>query len=274
MHYAKSGTGPETVFLHGIASDGRLWNDVVSSVSAELTCIVVELLGQGGVPSDGDYRLSFDRCVRELEELRETLGHAEWNLVGHDIGSTMAVLYAGAHPDRVRSLCICSGPVVPDFRPPAIFRPLRMAGLGDCIGPFAVPLIWRFAIPLAFKRRDAAARRAVAEFRAPFRGWRGSRGFVQLLRWGDPKDVMGRTRRILMSLDCPVLVIHGRNDPAIPLRFAAEAASLAPRGALEVMDARHFLPIDEPALLSEHLQSFLRKRHAVDRGRHALSSGG
>ena len=76
MHYAKGGTGPETVFLHGIASDGRLWNDVVSFVSAELTCIVVELLGQGGVPSDGDYRLSFDRCVRELEEMRSMMAIA------------------------------------------------------------------------------------------------------------------------------------------------------------------------------------------------------
>ena len=273
MHYSKSGTGPATVFIHGIASDSRLWKNVVSFLSAELTCIVVELLGPGGVSSDGSYKLNFERFVQELEELRDTLGYTNWNIVGHDIGSTMAVLYAGAYPDRVRSLCICSAPVVPDFRPPTIFRLLRIVGLGDFIGPFAIPLIWRFAIPVAFKRRDAAARRAVAEFRTPFCGWRGSRNFLELLRWGDPKDVMGRTRRILMSLNCSVLVIHGRKDPAIPLRFPAEAASLAPRGALEVMDARHFLPIDEPALLSEHLQSFLRERHAVDRGRHALLSG-
>ncbi len=257
MHYSIRGMGPVTVFLHGIASDGRLWDDVVSALSPELTCVVVEFLGPGGVPASGDYRLNLNRCVRELDELRETLGYAQWNVVGHDMGSTIAVLYAGAHPDRVRSLCICTAPVVPDFRPPAIFRPLRMAGLGDCIGPFAVPLVWRFAIPRAYKRRDGAARRAIAEFRTPFRGWRGSRGFIQLLRRGDPKDIMGQTGRILSSLDCPVLVIHGRKDPAIPLRLAAEAANLAPQGALVVMEARHFLPIDEPALLSEHLRSFL-----------------
>ena len=103
---------------------------------------------------------------------------------------------------------------------------------------------------------------------------RGAHRFIQLLRWGDPRDFMGRTRRILESLDCPVFVIHGRKDPAIPLRFAAEAARLAPRGALEVMDARHFIPIDEPEVLSRHLRSFLCEQHAVHRRRHALSSEG
>lgn len=46
------------------------------------------------------------RQIADIEELRNQLGIAQWNVVGISWGSTLALSYAAAHPDRVSGMVL------------------------------------------------------------------------------------------------------------------------------------------------------------------------
>lgn len=52
--------------------------------------------------------VTVERMVADVEALREHLGVDEWTVLGHSWGGMYAMLYATAHPDRVRGLVLSS----------------------------------------------------------------------------------------------------------------------------------------------------------------------
>jgi proline iminopeptidase len=58
------------------------------------------------VPLGGLAGNTLDHLVRDIERLREHLGVARWMLFGGSWGSTLALAYAQAHPDRVSALVL------------------------------------------------------------------------------------------------------------------------------------------------------------------------
>lgn len=47
-----------------------------------------------------------DKLISDLEKLRKHLGIKQWHVAGHSWGSTLSLLYAEKHPDRVLSLTV------------------------------------------------------------------------------------------------------------------------------------------------------------------------
>lgn len=71
-------------------------------------------------------------------------------------------------------------------------------------------------------------------------------------------------RSILLSVDAPVLILHGRFDSLVPLEAAIEHQRLVPQSELRVFDDRHFLPINRPGDIARPIAAFVAK---VDAGR-------
>lgn len=258
MKHRVIGRGPALLFLHGLPTDGRLWDRAARALSRRHTCVLVDLPGLSGSEAPRAGGLDADACVAALEQLRADLGLAAWDLVGHDAGAAIAALYAAGHPDRVRRLVLLSPPLLADFRPPIVMRLLRRKGLGELLAPLLLPLLWRLLLPLALVRpHEAANRRLLQGFAAPYRGPRGRRRFLRLVRWGDPAVVLGRIEARLGAIQAPALVLHGRRDLVIDPSYAERAAALIPGARLRLLDAGHYLALEEPALLAGELARFL-----------------
>jgi pimeloyl-ACP methyl ester carboxylesterase len=222
------GTGPPVLLLHGLPTSGRLWDYVVPALQYEFTCIVVDLPGAGASPPLAAPGLDPQRYGQELEALRERLAIPAWHIVGHDAGALLAVHYAARWGTHLHKLVLCSPPLFPEHRIPAIFRLLRMPVLGDIIAPVGTLLLWTAVMEAGIGHRDARTRQIIQAFRQPYLGWAGARRFVRLLRWGDPRQVMGATAQLLPTITTPTLILHGTQDSAIPIRFAQRAATVLP----------------------------------------------
>jgi len=259
VKFRKQGTGPAVLLLHGLPTSGRLWDEVVPLLQARYTCIVVDLPGFGESPLRADGSLSAIDYAEDVESLRQQLALSSWHIVGHDAGSPLAVQYAAKYGEHVGKLVLCSAPLFPEFRPPSFIRPLRIPVVGDILALLVVPLLWRYGIYLAFRRRDERLRQIIAAFHQPFAGFSGIRRFVYLARWGDPAQVLSKIAALLPTVHAATLIIHGRHEQVISPEFAVRAAQIMPHAQAQIIDCGHFLPLDCPETLSDLLLRFFEE---------------
>jgi pimeloyl-ACP methyl ester carboxylesterase len=106
------GDGPVVVFLHGLASSHHVWNSVIPRVSKTNRCISFDLLGFGGSPRPDWPAYSVTDHIRAIHRSISALSlNSPIILVGHSMGSILAVAYAETYPKEVASLVLCSLPI-------------------------------------------------------------------------------------------------------------------------------------------------------------------
>lgn len=254
LAWSTAGSGPPLLLLHGIPSSRELWWPVVERLAGSFTCITPDLPGLGQSPPLPEGSHDLDDIAAALEALRAWLGIERWAVAGHDAGATVAVHYAAGHPERVTRLALLAPPVYPELRPPWFFRLLRAPVIGPLAAPAAVPLLFGPGLRGILAGGGEGLGPVLASFAAPFRGWRGARRLVRLLRWGDPATVLSRTAALLPRIAAPTLILHGRRDGAIPAAFSERAAREIPGARAVFYDSGHFLPLDLPAEVAEQLR--------------------
>jgi len=104
--YLEGGEGETILFIHGFGADKDRWGPFLKGFSGSYRLIVPDLPGFGEnsrVPS-----VSYDiaRQVKRLNRFVETIGLAEFHVVGISMGGYVAAYYAGEYPKKVKSLAL------------------------------------------------------------------------------------------------------------------------------------------------------------------------
>lgn len=99
------------VFLHGIGNSGAAWEAVINKLPKDLRVITIDLLGFGQSPKPHwpiySARLQARSVIATFLQLRIT---GPVVLVGHSLGSLVAVETTKRYPLLVKSLVLCSPP--------------------------------------------------------------------------------------------------------------------------------------------------------------------
>jgi pimeloyl-ACP methyl ester carboxylesterase len=262
------GSGYPVLFLHGIPTNGRLWDLVVERMSARFRCIVADLPGMGRSVQTPPTLRELPALALALDQLRAKHSIRKWHVVGHDAGCAVAVHYAHRFPGRVERLGLLTPSLFPELKPFYLFELLRKPLLGELLAPAVNLIFWNIVMRLAL--RDPCARGLAHEFRIPYRGWCGGWRLMDLVRWGDPREVLASVPEMLRTIEAPAAVFHGAYDPAVPVSFGRRAADLLPHGHLTVLNAGHFLPLNQPEAIAKALALFL----GYTGGRSAQRPGG
>lgn len=100
------------VFLHGIGNSGITWDEIASELPEDVNIIIVDLLGFGDSPKPTRATYSVATQARALMKTLLLLGiRQKVVLVGHSMGSLVAVEFTKRYPLAVRSLVLCSPPL-------------------------------------------------------------------------------------------------------------------------------------------------------------------
>ena len=103
LYFECAGDGEPVAFLHGFGLDSRMWGPQSEAFSPAFCVIRYDLRGFGrsSPPPDCDYAHEDD-----LTALLSHLGVKSAHIVGLSMGGRMALRFAAAHPEMVRSLVL------------------------------------------------------------------------------------------------------------------------------------------------------------------------
>lgn len=177
------------------------------------------------------------------------------HVIGVSMGGMIALRWALAHPDSVRSLGLVSTSAEAEPRAwlhKAMVETVRVAGR-----PAA-----RALMPYAARRmfsEDVRGRADVAEWRRRIRTMEPGALYRAGRAVFDREPILEEVEEIRM----PALVLAASGDPAIPPDHGRRLADALPEAEIVELDSGgHILPLEEPEATGEELVHFLRRAEA------------
>jgi pimeloyl-ACP methyl ester carboxylesterase len=251
LHVTRWGAGTPVVFLHGLGASGRYWDELRRIGGDDYAGTAVDLLGFGRSPKPTHETYDIDCHLRHL------LPHVPDAavVVGHSAGALLALALAAQFPDRVRGLLLCSLPAFPDA--PTARREITRLGLvarltvGEsrtaralCWVMCRLRLLGIVVAPLFARRVPAAVARDALRHTYTSYSRTLEHVVVEHRAAPDLQDRAGRT-----------VLVHGRDDDVVPVRYVEGLAS--PRAQVTVVDGDHYLPIVNPSACAAALRIVL-----------------
>lgn len=253
------GKGDAVLLIHGMPTNGRLWDGLVRHLAPHFRCFVVDLPGMGGTPFLPYSASYFAQVAEQIEQVRMRSHVQRWHVVGHDGGCAVAVQYAHLFPKRVGCMALLSPAIFPDLQPYFLLDIMRKPVIGEIVAPLVHAAFWNIAMRRAIPDARNVPQRS--SFYQTFSGALGPWKLMRLVRWGRPREVFRSFPSILKVLSHPTLLIHGTRD-ILPESFAIRAAELIPNSQLLKVDSGHFIPIDCAGEVSRNLLAYFRSQGA------------
>lgn len=249
LHYTVRGSGPTVVLLHGFLSSGEYWEPVAELSIGKHTVVTIDLLGFGKSPKPRRSRYDYEAHLASIEATLEHLSIKEpFTLVGHSMGSLLALRYATLHEHRVKKLLLVNMPVMMGKKEvkSEILKTSFLYNIG--LRSWTHRVTWAVfrtlhklrALPPTMRQRlreNAYFLQHNAESRI--------RSFQRVI-------AAARADADLATVNVMTYVVSGLNDRAVYLENLARTASMNPHVALETVDTGHHIPCVWPERVTRH----------------------
>lgn len=265
----RRGAGEPLLCLPGGPGRASAYLGDLGGLDSDRTLLLLDSRGSGRSELPADRAsLQFTRLPDDVEDVRADLNLGDVDVLGHSAGCPVALLYAVAHPDRVRSLVL----VTPSGRPfgwdPDDLDTIRAtradepwyAGAAEAqaalesASPRLRGELERETRPFWYGRWDERTQAHAASADEQM-SLRAAAGYVP----GPDYDPVA-ARDSLKGVTAPVLVVVGERDALTGASVGRRFAELLPNADVAVVPrAGHFPWVDEPAAFREVVVNFLTR---------------
>jgi poly(3-hydroxyalkanoate) depolymerase len=244
-----SDASPPLVIFNGIGGNLELVEPFVEALE-DVSVIIFDIPGVGGSPAPlAPYRFSTLSVL--TDKLLRRLGHdGPVDVLGVSWGGALAQQFARQYPDRCRRLILAA------TSPGVLMMPAKISVLSKLMGPrrYTDPSYLQRVGPEIYGgayRRDPGLLREHSRHIQPPRG----RGYLYQLMaaWG------WTSLHWLCTLRQPTLVMHGNDDPIVPLSNAKILAARIRNAVLYVIDDGHLFLITRAKDVAPVVRNFLRQ---------------
>jgi 2-succinyl-6-hydroxy-2,4-cyclohexadiene-1-carboxylate synthase len=245
---------PPLLLLHGFASDGRLWEPVVSGLP-DTSLLIPDLPGHGH-SAQPPVRWGLEDLADALAELLEACGAPVTDVCGYSMGGRAALAFASRHPSRVRRLILISAsPGIEEDgdRRGRAESDETLACLLEEKGIRAFVDRWE-SLPLFETER--ALPQATRLWLRKIRLEQDAQGLAAALRAFGTGRMVPLWER-LPHLTMPVLLAAGELDPKYAV-LTARMGTAVPGSHVELIPrAGHLLPLEAPESLAAAIRRVL-----------------
>ncbi|WP_006747738.1 alpha/beta fold hydrolase [Thioalkalivibrio paradoxus] len=268
VHYRRAGESDRALMLlHGLASNGSRWNELVrtSSLTRDWTVLVPDLRGQA--LSVVREPIRSEDWVADLAAILDQEGFADCVIGGHCLGANVAARFALRFPERVRGLILVE-PMLAETLSGGLGMLARARGL---LGPLAGAVLvanrlglWRRLLPrLDLEALDRETRRKMAEGRDRQALTRRYGSPLHDLRYVPVASYLQSLRETLRPmppwdrLQAPTLVLLSSGNRFGDCGRAQSLLRAIPRHSIAVVEAEHWIHAEEPEALRLHIEHWL-----------------
>jgi pimeloyl-ACP methyl ester carboxylesterase len=257
--YALAGTGLPLVktanWLNHLEYDWQspIWRPLLHALAAEYQLVRYDERGNGLSDWNVD-DISFEAFVRDLEDVVEAAGLERFALLGISQGSAVSIAYAVRHPERVTHLILYGG-----F---ARGRKMRDSEQADTL----ISLVRQ-----GWGSENPAFRQFFTSLFVPGGTAEQMQWLNDLQRITTSPDnavrIMSATGAVdvsdlLSRVQAPTLVLHCRNDAAVPFDEGRRLAAGIPDARFVALESRNHLVLEtEPAWIRalDEIKAFLKR---------------
>lgn len=235
--------GPPLVLVHGLQIGQTLFDPLRRHLAPTFQVVTYDQrdCGASAYPPAA---YGTDDLADDLAALVTVLGHRRVHVLGTSFGGMVAQAFALRHPALLDRLVLGATSQAP-FRPDRVAGPVAdlLAALSSGDSGRAAALLARMAPATGPATPGAGTARDRGD--ALVRRFAATRGFD--------------TRGALGAVVAPVLVVHGREDPTVPLEdVLAMTAELPDADLLLLSGAGHAWENEVPARAAAQISAFLR----------------
>jgi pimeloyl-ACP methyl ester carboxylesterase len=233
LHYRQAGAGPDVVLLHHATGSMRTWRKLMPALATQFRATAYDRPGFGQSRWLETWPLDYlDQDVADLIAVLDALELERAALVGHSDGATIALLAAARHPRRVAAVLAESPHVA-----------VEVPRCPDAIEQFVAELAESPDLQASLERNHGPRAGQVVQ------RWQD--------RWCDPAFWLWDVSADLAAVRCPVLVVHGADDPYFSVQHSAMIAART-QGELTILPGVGHSPHSEvPELYAPLLIEFL-----------------
>lgn len=240
-------TKPQILILPGWGGNADTWKPITDRAAKHMEVVCLNL------PCFGD-----EPCPPEVWGVEEYAAYVEGEmekhalekpvLIGHSFGGQIAVRLAADHPEKFSGLILIGAAAIRPRRPLRRLFFFFLAKAGKLL--FRLPMVEKkSALARAFLYRvtgsqdyDAASGMKRDIFRKIIR-----------------QDLRGALHHIRL----PSLVLWGKKDTFVPLRYGKKIARRIPNAEIEILpEGRHGLHLQDPDHLFQLIRAFVNRIYA------------
>lgn len=255
VSFLDEGAGAPVVFLHGIPTWGFLWHRQIPALSKTNRVLVPDLVGFGF----SDKRDSFDRSVSSQAKMidfwMEKIGIRKASIVAHDMGGGVALRLATLFPHRVERLCVMNTICYDSFPIEAMIQ-FGHPEMRRTISAQTVQTTLKTALRSGFSSSSSASE-TLDNLLAPYQTEVSKTSLIcnaSALNTNHTTEITN----LLPQINAPTLVLWGEEDKFLPIKFGKRLASDIPGAQFYPIEkASHFVMLDQPDKINEHLTYFL-----------------
>lgn len=261
------GPAVRAIFCDGILCDGFIWKYLWGDIGETHDVAHWHYRGHGrsGAPVD-PARIDIEAHAHDLMSVRRHLGDPPSVLIGHSMGTQVALETWRLFPERVRGLvliCGSFGKVTQSFRGMPIID-LILPKVMDIVDkqPDLVRALWsrippEVALKAALLARDVDPDHVRREDMLPYLRHMTHVDFPMFLRMLRAAGEHS-AEKYLPQIDVPVLIVAGEKDTFTPASLSEHMAELIPNAELlMVPGGTHVAPIEQPDLVGSRIKAFI-----------------
>jgi pimeloyl-ACP methyl ester carboxylesterase len=238
------------VLLHGFGASSTQWAANLSVLSQHHTVYALDFLGFGASEKAAtSYRLQL--WAEQVYEFWRSFIGQPIALIGHSLGSVVALMAASAHPEMIRGLAMLTLPL---DREEVIAEPVFAVAstverlfanplvLGPAFRILRQPRVLRTVLKTAYANPTFVTEELVASFAQPALERGSEKVFFRLAKGRTLPDYSPNIRPLLAQLQRPMLLLWGQQDRIVPIAQSKKLPALNPDLQLvELPNAGHCL---------------------------------
>ncbi len=245
------GSGLPIVFVHGFPMSHAMWAAQTSALRDRFRVIAPDLRGFGESPDESDV-VTMEQFADDLAAMLEQLGITEpIVLCGLSMGGYVAWQFVRKYPQKLRGLVLCETRAVADSADGVAHR-LRLA---QTVLEKGAEVVANAMLPHLFAAATVQSQPAVVESLRRMILSSSPRAIAAALRgMAERPDV----RSWLPQIALPSLLIVGVEDKISTVAEMRQIAAALPHSTLvEIADAGHLAPLENPAAVNLAICEFL-----------------